>query len=270
MKKNTRSRFWKLAKIAAIIYVVIGVALYFFQDKLLFQPEKLSPTHAFSFQQPFTEINLTVNSEKTISIVQFPVPDSACKGVVLYFHGNRQNIERYATFAHHFTRNNYAVWMVDYPGFGKSTGKRSETVLYKDAAELYKMARSHFAKDSILIYGKSIGTGIAAQLASVKDCHRLILETPYYSIPALLSQYAFIYPVAWMSSYQLPVHNYLEKVTAPITLFHGTDDGVIPYKHAKRLAAGKENTQLITIEKGKHNNLSSFPLFHQQLDSLLQ
>ncbi len=270
MKKNTRSRFFKLVKIAAIVYIVIGIALYFLQDKFLFHPEKLSEAHVFSFQQPFTEINLAVNNEKNISIVQFTVPDSICKGVVLYFHGNKQNIERYADFATHFTRNNYAVWMIDYPGFGKSTGKRTQDILYKDAAELYKMARSHYAKDSILIYGKSIGTGIAAQLASIKDCRRLILETPYYSIPALMSHYAFIYPVTWMSSYQLPVHRYLEKVTVPVTIFHGTSDGVVPYKQAKRLAAEKENIQLITIEEGEHNNLSSFPLFHQQLDSILQ
>jgi alpha-beta hydrolase superfamily lysophospholipase len=59
--------------------------------------------------------------KKNLSIIQFTVPDSVRKGIVLYFHGNMKNIERYAPFATHFTRNKYEVWMMDYPGFGKST-----------------------------------------------------------------------------------------------------------------------------------------------------
>ncbi len=103
-----------------------------------------------------------------------------------------------------FTRNKYEVWMMDYPGFGKSTGKLTEQIMYDDAATLYQMARARFSKDSIIIYGKSLGTGVASQLASVKDCKRLILETPYYSIEALMKHYAFIYPVSLMAKYHFP------------------------------------------------------------------
>src|SRR6185295_15234793 len=150
--------------------------------------------------------------------------------------------------------------MMDYPGFGKSTGKRSEQIMYDDAKLLYKMARARFSKDSIIIYGKSLGTGIASYLASVKDCKRLILETPYCSIEALFSHYAFIYPVGWMSKYHFPTYKYFEKVDAPITIFHGTSDEVIPYSQSKRLIKiAKPGAELVTIEKGKHNNLNDFP-----------
>jgi uncharacterized protein len=224
MQKSTVKRIWKWAGIALAIYIVCGVALYFLQEKFLFHPQKLSEDHIFNFSIPFKEINLAVNNEKNISIVQFTVPDSVCKGVVLYFHGNMRNIERYAPFASNFTKNNYEVWMIDYPGFGKSTGERTEQIIYDDAKEFYKMARARFGKDSIIIYGKSIGTGIASQLASVKDCKRLILETPYYSIDALFSHYAFIYPVSWMCKYHFPTYQYIEKAKVPITIFHGTND----------------------------------------------
>lgn len=271
MQKNTVKRILKWGIIVLAIYILCGVILYFLQEKFLFHPEKLPDDHEFNFTVPFKEINLEVNDEKNLSIVQFTVPDSLCKGVVLYFHGNRKNIERYAPFASNFTKNNYEVWMMDYPGFGKSTGKRTEQILYDDAAQLYKMARARFAKDSIIIYGKSIGTGIAAQLASVKDCKRLILETPYYSIAALFRHYAFMYPAKQMTKYHFPTYQYFEKITAPVSIFHGTDDGVIPYSNAKRLLKiAKSGAELITLEKGKHNNLNDFPLFHQKLDSILQ
>lgn len=263
-------KIYTTLKIAVIVYVVCGVVLYFIQGKILFHPRKLPADHSFSFQQPFNEINLPVSAEKNINIVQFTVADSVCKGVVLYFHGNRKNIERYAPFAANFTRNNYEVWMIDYPGFGKSTGKRTEKIMYADAALLYKMARARFSKDRIIIYGKSVGTGVAAQLASTSDCKRVLLETPYYSIDALLKPYAFIYPVSWMTKFHFPTYKYFKNIEAPITLFHGTKDEVIPYKQAVRLAKENAGVQLVPIEKGKHNNLNDSPLFHQQLNSILQ
>ncbi|HRO70483.1 MAG TPA: hypothetical protein PK951_08890, partial [Chitinophagaceae bacterium] len=78
-------------KIILLVYIVAGLALYFLQDKILFHPQKLPADHSFSFPTPFKEINLPVNEEKNLNIIQFTVPDSLCKGVVLYFHGNRNN-----------------------------------------------------------------------------------------------------------------------------------------------------------------------------------
>jgi pimeloyl-ACP methyl ester carboxylesterase len=159
--------------------------------------------------------------------------------------------------------------MMDYPGYGKSTGKRSEQVLYDDALLLYKMAISKVSAEHIIIYGRSLGSGIAAQLASIRDCRQLILETPYYSMDALAKHYFFMYPVMPMTKYTLPTYRHFEHIKAPVTIFHGTKDRVIPYKQALKLAAQKSGTALITIEKGGHNNLSEFPLFQQKLDSLL-
>ena len=262
-------RTWKWLKVIAVIYTVVGIVLYFLQDKFLFHPQKLPAGYTFQFDIPFRELNYPATKEKNISIVQFTVPDSLCKGVVLYFHGNRKNINRYAPFATNFTRQQYEVWMIDYPGYGKSTGKRSEQVLYDDALILYKMAIKKCAADSIIIYGKSIGTGIAAQLASVRDCKRVILETPYYSIDALARHYFFMYPVMPMTKYNFPTYQNFEYIKAPISIFHGTRDEIIPYNQSTRLLMKNSGAELITIDKGRHNNLNDFPLFHQKLDSLL-
>ncbi len=115
---------------------------------------------------------------RNLNIVQFTT-NSNKKGIVLYFHGNRQNIERYGKFAPAFTKNGYEVWMMDYPGFGKTTGKRTEQVMYDDAFLVYKTAIKETLPQNIIIYGKSLGTGIAANLALKYKCQQLILDTPY-------------------------------------------------------------------------------------------
>ena len=219
---------------------------------------------------PFEEMDIAVNNTDTINLVKFFPKHSVRKGVVLYFHGNRGNIARYTRFVNNFTRHGYEVWMEDYPGFGKSVGKRSEEILYNEAVQLYKLAASRYHTDSIIIYGKSFGTGIAAYTAAAGNAKRLILETPYYSIPALFSCYAPIYPNQRMANYKIPVNEYLQDIKYPITIFHGTDDGVIPYSNAKKLKQVLKTTdEFITIEGGTHRNLNTYPLFQQKLDSLL-
>ena len=254
-----------------LLYAVIGIALYYLQEVFLFHPEKLAREYVYHFDEPFKEINIPFNEEDTVNMVQFFPKDSVRRGVVLYFHGNKQNIERYAKFVTDFTKNGYEVWMEDYPGFGKSTGKRTEKKIYQQALEIQKMAAAQFGKDSIILYGKSFGTGVAAYVASQTNCKRLILETPYYSIPALFGCYAPVYPTQRMSTYKIPTNEYLQEVNYPITIFHGTDDGVIPYRCAAKLKAVlKPTDEFVTIEDGTHHNLATFDLYKTKLDSLLK
>lgn len=259
----------KWLKIIIIIYCSIGIILYYTQEKFLFHPRALPYNYMYSFKDSFKEVNIQMNKNDMLNMVQF-FPVSITRGVVLYFHGNMENINHYAEYASNFTRMGYQVWMPDYPGFGKSNGDLTEEKLYQVAAETYKLARSKYAGDSIIIYGKSLGTGIAAQLASRVQCRRLILESPYYSIPDLFSAYAPIYPTKSMAHFKIPTIDYLSEITAPITIFHGTDDGVIPYSRSLKLKQVlKKDDQFIPIDLGNHNDLNSFGLFHHILDSLL-
>lgn len=263
--------FFRALKIILLIYVVVGIGLYFFQEKILLHPVSHPEGYSYTFSVPFREVNIPINKKENFNIVQFLPKDSVTKGVILYFHGNMKNIYHYARFADNFTRHGYEVWMPDYPGFGKTTGELTEKKLYDEALLTYKLAGRRFKPASIIIYGRSFGSGIASQLASVIECRRLILETPYYSIPALFSYYAPVYPTSYMSKFKLPVNEYLKEVTAPVTIIHGTDDEIIPYSVTKKLkTALKPGDEFITIEAGKHNNLNSFPFFHQKLDSLLR
>lgn len=263
-------KVWKWFKILAIVYVVIGIALYFLQDFILFHPVTLKRDHKYDFPEKNKEINIPITENSNLNIVQFFSTDTVTKGVVLYFHGNKKNISWYAKFAPYFTKHGYEVWLIDYPGFGKSTGKLTEQTLYDWSSYMYNFARTRFGADSIIIYGKSMGTGIATHLASIQPCKKLILETPYYDYPSVIKHYIPIYPIEWMLHYKIPTHDYIEKVTAPITIFQGTNDWLVTYNNAKRLKPFlKPGDDFITIEGGSHNDLYDFKETIEKLDSLL-
>jgi alpha-beta hydrolase superfamily lysophospholipase len=258
-------------KVIILIYCLIGIVIYYGQNKILFHPEPLPANYQYKFPYPFKELNLPYSQTATINIIQFAVNQPKPKGVVLYFHGNKKNISWYARFAPMFTSKGYEVWMMDYPGFGKSTGEFTEQQLYSWALVFYKLAQAHYAKDSIIIYGKSMGTGIAAQLATIRDCKTLILESPYYSFPSIISSWLPVYPVNKMIHFKIPTGQYLQDITNPVVIFHGTSDYTIPYSNAKKLQPLlKPHDEFVTIEGGHHNDLPEFPLFKQKLDSLLK
>lgn len=266
-----KKRIFRWIKVIIILYCLIGIALYYAQDAMLFRPKPVAKDHAYNFSQPNKELNIPYSSSSNMNVIQFTTKDTAVKGVVLYFHGNRENIAWYAKNAPRFTDHGYEVWMIDYPGYGKSTGDFTEQKLYDWALVFYKLARTRFSPDSIILYGKSMGSGIATQLASVRDCKHLVLETPYYSFPSIVGSYFPIYPLNKMIRFKIPTWQYMQEVTAPVTIFHGTSDGVIRYSNAKRLMPFlKKNDTFITIDGGSHNDLPTYPEYTKQLDAILK
>jgi uncharacterized protein len=251
-----------------VVYVLGGALLYFMQEWLLFHPEPLPRHHTFSITQPYREENINVDGKRNLNLVKFKATGTR-KGIVLYFHGNMRNIERYAPFTEVFTKLGYEVWMPDYPGFGKSTGERSEEGLYRDALFVYDLATREQRPEHLVIYGRSIGTGLASYLAAQRPCRELVLETPYYSMYALARHYFPVYPVRRLMKYRFPIHAYLRKVTVPVTILHGTEDEVVPYQHSVRLKNEYPRTVLHTIPKGRHNNLGEYAAFNQAVQEVL-
>lgn len=246
-------------KVLVLVYSIIGIVFYYVQDKIFFHPTVLSQDYQYNYQGKLKEVFIPVNDQSTLYFVQFKTPDTA-KGVVLYFHGNRDNISHYLNAVPPLVAQGYEVWMLEYPGFGKATGNFTEQNLYEWALQLYKYARPHFQPNQIVIYGRSLGTGIAAQLASIRDCRQLILEAPYYDFRNVARPYLFLYPLNRMIPFGFPTFQYLQKVTAPVTLIHGTDDGVISYRNSAALSKlFKPGDTLITVKGGSHNDLLNFP-----------
>jgi pimeloyl-ACP methyl ester carboxylesterase len=271
MKPSKRFIFNSI-KIVVILYCGIGIALYYLQEKLLLHPVKLPANKVYRFNQSFQEINIPVNKTDTINLIRFiPVDDTVAKGAVIYFHGNAENVESYANDMDIFLKNHFEVWMPDYPGFGKSSGEISEKKLNEQAYQVKRLVNTYFADSNVIIYGRSFGTGIAANLASSIKAKHLILEAPYYSIPDLFSSYVPIYPMQSMANFKFPVGEYLKDVQCPITIFHGTIDEVIPTKCSMKLKASlKKNDQFLLIRNGKHNDLSSSEVYKKAMIEILK
>jgi uncharacterized protein len=266
-----KNKIFSWVKIILLIYASVGIILFYLQDKFLFHPKKLAASYQFKFDGKFEEMSIPFNEVDTTNLIKFFPEKIPSRGVVIYYHGNMENVEHYAAFTKPFLKNGYEVWMEDYPGFGKSTGEITEKKLYDQAWEIKRMADAKFGADSIIIYGKSLGTGIAANVASRAKSKMLILETPYYSIPSLFSSYAFIYPNQMMSNYKIPTHTFLEDVVCPVIIFHGTNDGVIPLRCAKKLMPVLKNTdEFIIVDGATHQDINGKAIYYNVIDSLMK
>ena len=253
------------------VYLLLCCGFYFFQHLFFFHPKVLPVDYRFFFTQKFEEKQMVLDEKTMIDIVQFKPKDSVAKGVVLYFHGNRKNIERYAEYAPNFTKYGYECWMVDYPGYGKSTGELTQEVIQNMAIKLYDVAIQKYKSTEVVIYGKSLGTGFAAYLASIKDSKQLILETPYYSMASLAHRYVPFLPVSVLLKMNFTTGAYFNTIIEPITIFHGLQDEVIPFTNAMQLMPGmKKGDRFVSIPDGIHNDLPSKIMYQTTLDSLMQ
>jgi pimeloyl-ACP methyl ester carboxylesterase len=205
-----KKKLFRWLKLFALLYATVGIVVYYVQDKLLFHPTSVNPPNAAS-------LRLNYDKDTRLNIIQYKTADSPAKGVVLYFTDGRGRQPLTDTF----TAKGFEVWTMDYPGFGRSTGPRSESDLYAYALVFYKLARSRWQPGQIVLEGSGLGAGIAARLASIWDCQRLILEDPWYSLPAAWRPYLFLYPLDAMLHYHFPIYRYLPEVTAPVTLIRG-------------------------------------------------
>ncbi len=257
--------------ITAGIYLLAMVGLILFQNRLTFQTVKMRPEAAFEFQALHKEVYLEDREENLkIHSLFFPAKESS-NGIILYFHGNSGNLKRWGQYASDFTSLHYDFLAIDYPGYGKSSGKPSEEGFYASARLAYEWAAAKYKPSDIVIYGRSIGSGPASHLAARVDARLLILETPFYSFRDLSKKNPFlsIFPIP--PKQHFPVNEHLEATNCEIALFHGTKDRVVPLSSAMRLKSlVPKSENFIIIPGGKHRNLSDFPEYHGELKRLLQ
>ncbi|WP_019669821.1 alpha/beta hydrolase [Eudoraea adriatica] len=250
-------------------YLMISAMLYLLQEKLIFLPSKLPADYSYSFTQPFEEIFITAADGAVLNGIHFKREQP--EGVIVYFHGNAGDLTRWGDIALFFVEKNYDVIIMDYRTYGKSTGKLSEEALYNDGQLFYEYALEHYTESEITLYGRSLGTGIAARVASENRPFRLILETPFYSLLDLgKSRFPYL-PVQWFLKYPFKTHEYISEISCPISFFHGTEDTVVPYNSGLRLfnsVSGHKNS-FFTIKGGKHNNLNEFRDYRDGIKEVL-
>jgi len=250
-------------------YLLICILLYFFQERLIFFPQKLAVDYTFNFDGDVEEKFFQVDDEVTIHALHFFSKNP--KGVILYFHGNAGSLEDWGEVADDFVKMNYDVLILDFRGFGKSTGKMSEASFYEDAQMLYDFLLEKYDAAQIIIYGRSLGSGMAVDLAAKNKAQQLILETPFANFADLAQSKFKIFPVKVLLKFGFPNKDKMEKVDYPIHIFHGTNDEMIPYDHAEELQSVLQTgSTFTTIKFGTHNNISTFQEYWTKVKTILK
>ena len=252
-----------------ILYVLLLVVVYAGQRFMVFQPDRLAKNEVFSFETPFEEHFLETAPGIQINYLHFK-PAGPSKGLVLFFHGNADNLNRWGQYHTDFTERGYDLIMPDYRGYGKSDGNVSEELTYQDMQVLHDHVIKALTPEELILYGRSLGSGIASHLAMAVPAKMLILETPFYSIPSVFSDQLQLIWLPFNFNYHFPNYKHIPNVKYPVCIFHGTDDRVVPYRNAEKLKSilKKEDT-FVTLENGTHHNLNTFDAYQQKMDELL-
>lgn len=256
-------------QVLAGIYLGACLFLYFFQERLIFLPEKLATDHAFRFSGPFEEVTLPAKDGTKLHGLLFSSPSP--KGLIFYLHGNAGALNRWGDVAPIYTRSNYDIFILDYRGYGKSEGKiHSQEQIFEDNQTAYNLMKQRYKEEDIIVLGYSIGSGMAAKLASENQPKMLILQTPYYSLKKLVQKFIPLIPASIMLKYQFRTDQYLKKCNMPITIFHGNQDELIPFNHAQQLKAAFDDIRLIELENQGHNGVTHNPQYQEVLEGLLE
>lgn len=243
--------------------------IYLVQERFIFKPEKLRPDFVYKYDAPFSELFFDVEPGVRINGLHFTVENP--NGLILYFHGNTRSIKGWAKYAQDFFRYRYDVVLVDYRGFGKSTGKRTEHDMLNDMQFVYKTLADRYGELHLIVYGRSLGSGFATKIASDNNPRYLILDAPYFSFKKVIQRFLPILPVRWLLRYHLRTDLWIPKVKCHTYILHGTNDWLIPISNSEELKAlNPKKITLIRIQGGGHNNLPKFPDYHNFIRDILK
>ena len=259
----------QLILLVAGLYGVLLLFLFLFQSRIIFQPFKMGQETPFAFDAIFEEHYLTTSDGVSINALFFPAPNKS-KGVVLYLHGNRGNLNRWGQYHKDFTSLGFDFFIIDYRGFGKSAGHPSEEGIYKDAEAAYQWLLQRYASSKVIIYGRSLGSGPATYLASRHPAKQLILETPYDNIPNVVRAKSKVPIPPGLIRTHFPNDRRLSSVDIPAYIFVGSHDKLIPLRCSARLQPHLSvSDAFFIIEGAGHKNLSDYGEYHHFLAEIL-
>ncbi len=255
--------------VLAVLYALVCIAYYKYQEKIIFHPQKIGLDFVYDYPIPFEEFNLPTKNKDTLNAVICQQENP--KGVIIYFHGNASHIFDLGWMAKQMYDLGYDILIYDYRSYGKSTGKLTEKTLFSDAKLMYDQLTEKYNYNSkdIIIYGRSIGSGIAVKLASVVEAKMLVLETPYASLLDLGKYYTPYLPYKKLMRFPLDSEKHIKKAKMPTYIFHGTADKIVPYASGKQLAEASPNlVEFISIEGANHNDFYDYPLYGEKIRAI--
>jgi len=246
-----------------LVLLLYGAALawlWFKQEKLLFAPDVLAASHPLAKAPDIHELTLDVPGAK-LSALHLRLPNP--KGVVFFLHGNGGSLETWFVNPEFYRRANYDLFMIDYRGYGKSTGQiESEAQLRADVRAAWATVAPQYAGRKVVFYGRSLGTGLAAGLAAeLGDVPDLtVLVSPYISMTALAAEHYSWVPQALLR-YPLRTSDIVGRIRGPLMLIHGEQDPLIPSSHSDTLKMLAPQAMLLHVAGAAHNDVQDFDAY---------
>jgi len=238
-------------------YVGLVALMYFAQRALMYFPDRTRTAPAAAGFPEAEEVVLDSTDGERVII--WHVPSRGDRPVVLYFQGNggalQHRVDRFRTLI----ADGQGLVALSYRGYGGSTGSPSETGILADAEATYDFARSRYTADKIIVWGESLGTGVAVALASERPVGRVVLESPFSAaVDVAAAAYPFV-PVRWLMKDQFRSDLRIVRVTAPMLIMHGERDDVVPIAFGERLYnLATSPKRFMRIAGGGHSDLGGF------------
>ncbi|AZI20159.1 alpha/beta hydrolase [Chryseobacterium taklimakanense] len=248
----------------------------YLQEKVVFLPVKLPEDFEYSFDCAFEEYFFDTPNEGKINAVHFKIQKP--KGVILYFHGNSDNLVRWGKIASELTGFGYDVFVPDYRHYGKSTGPRNEEYLFSDAQFCYDFLKKQYGEENITVYGRSLGGAFAVKMAADNEPKKLILEATFFNLQDIVNRWlpnSATEKISPKMTYHFHSNKNILEVNCPLYHFHGDKDFVVPINSGKKLfeTLHTEKPELekkfIEIKGGSHDDLSKFEEFQNELNRIL-
>ena len=257
---------WIISGVISIYILIIGY-VYINQENIVLSPSSdyHPPPNSFNITQSFIKFG---NND---SLHTWYVNNNKNKLTILYFSGNAFNISHRLFHLDVFNQLNINAVMFDYKGYGLSNGLIEGRESFFESSELvynYMIEDLGISPDSIIFWGYSLGSPIAAELASKKNCLGIILESPVISINKISKEKFPYLPFSMINKFDFNINHYIDKSDAPIILIHSSEDDVIPIRHALDFYnnLNRNNKKMLKI-KGKHR-LSAFNSFPVYFDNI--
>lgn len=244
----------KLLLVAGSLYAVVAVAAFIAQRKLMYFPDptRVAP-QAFALDRVEERELATPDGE---TLIAWYAPAPAGRPTVLYFHGNGGNLANRAERVRKYIARGYGIFILSYRSYSGSTGQPSEKNNIADAKLAYDtLVREGVAPADIILYGESLGSGVAVQLAAARPVGGVVLDAPYTSIVEVAAGAYPYFPVRWFLFDRYETLKYLPQVHAPLLVVHGEEDAVIPVEMGRAVyTAANGPKEIATFPGAGHSD----------------
>lgn len=239
--------------IPGLIWLVFLGFMYFFQDKFIYFPSREHIASPESVGLEYEEFFLETGD--TLNLHAWYIPRTGARQTLLFLHGNAGNISHRLESIQLFHEIGLNVFIFDYRGYGKSEGKPDENGTYADAeaAWLYLRREKHLNASDIIVFGRSLGGGVASWLAAKYPPASLILESTFSSIDEIAAHYYPYFPVRWLSHIHYPTGERISEIHCPVLIVHSPEDEVVPFRFGQSIFRNANEPKTFLSILGDHN-----------------